>query len=357
MKRMIACLLALMMAGTFLGCAVQESTSGAGAPTPSDKTSASTGASASKEEGTSILDMPEDPIYRQPLLKVGNYEVTYGVYRHYYHLVAEMMAGEDGEYFTKNPEKIAELQEETLKQCRITGAYFNLAEKAGIKLPSEKEVNEAFEKFVKEYEGMFPLYYGMTMAEYMEKNAMTPSSYKVFYVIDTYISPSIYKYVSDEKNGMIDLSNEALEKAMEDWRCVKHILVGYNDNLSSEAALKLAQELVERLKAGEDMDELMKQYSNDYQKEGKNVYTFTYDQMVKPFEDMSFSMEEGAISDPVKSEFGYHVIKRLPIDKEAFRENEFLSVAVNTGFEKYAYELPVNQLSSVSDLKHEDLMK
>ena len=79
--------------------------------------------------------------------------------------------------------------------------------------------------------------------------------------------------------------------------------------------------------------------------------------MVKPFEDMSFSMEEGAISDPVKSEFGYHVIKRLPIDKEAFRENEFLSVAVNTGFEKYAYELPVNQLSSVSDLKHEDLMK
>lgn len=310
-----------------------------------------------KPSGGDVLGQTEDPIYRQVLLQVGDYQVTYGVYRHYYYLLAKEMMGGDKDYFTKNPAKLDELQALALEQCKITAAYFNLAKKAGIALPDEQTLDAEFKEFVDEYEELFPLYYGMTMAEYMENNAMTLSTYKTFYLIDTYLSNPVAAYLADEKNGMLDLSDAALEKVLEDWRCVKHILVGYNDGLSDEDALKLANDLRDRLKAGEDVDALMKQYSNDYQQDGQNAYTFTYNQMVIEFEETAFSMDIGAVSDPVKSTYGYHVIVRLPIDKEAFKKEQFLQAAANAAFIEYTDKQTVSELSALSSLKHEDLMK
>ena len=68
------------------------------------------------------------------------------------------------------------------------------------------------------------------------------------------------------------------------------------------------QRLAKQLREGGDIDALMKEYSNDYQQDGQNAYTFTYGEMVKEFEDTAFSMEVGQVSDPVKSTYGYHVM-------------------------------------------------
>jgi peptidyl-prolyl cis-trans isomerase C len=92
---------------------------------------------------------------------------------------------------------------------------------------------------------------------------------------------------------------------------VSHILVSLQGR-SDEEALALASELRERALAGEDFAGLAEEYSDDpsvASNKGGMGY-FPRGAMVKPFEDEAFSMQKvGAISEPVKTKFGYHVIR------------------------------------------------
>jgi foldase protein PrsA len=83
-----------------------------------------------------------------------------------------------------------------------------------------------------------------------------------------------------------------------------HILVKKN----SEALMVL-----DRLKNGESFTNLAKELSIDKAsgKRGGDLGFFRKGMMVKPFEDVAFRLEKGQISEPVKTEFGYHIIKRV----------------------------------------------
>ncbi|HEX2305951.1 MAG TPA: peptidylprolyl isomerase [Nitrososphaeraceae archaeon] len=82
-----------------------------------------------------------------------------------------------------------------------------------------------------------------------------------------------------------------------------HILV----NKQSEAL-----SVIERLKKGESFDQLAKEVSIDRGsgKRGGDLGFFGRGTMVRAFEVASFKLEKNQISEPVKSEFGYHIIKR-----------------------------------------------
>lgn len=89
-----------------------------------------------------------------------------------------------------------------------------------------------------------------------------------------------------------------------------HILV----ELKDEAIIK---EVAQKLKDGGDFAELAKEYSIDGSSEsGGELGLFGRGQMVPEFEEKVFSMKVGDISEPVKSEFGYHII-HLTDKKEA----------------------------------------
>ena len=90
---------------------------------------------------------------------------------------------------------------------------------------------------------------------------------------------------------------------MDKIKC-SHILV----KKQSEALV-----ILERLKKGEKFGKLAKELSIDSgsaKRDGSLGY-FGRGMMVKPFEEIAFKLEIGGISEPVKSEFGYHIIKRL----------------------------------------------
>ena len=93
---------------------------------------------------------------------------------------------------------------------------------------------------------------------------------------------------------------------------VSHILISSNER-SKEEALQLASSLKEQLvEDSTQFDPLVMEFSDDPSK-GSNIGRIPRmkrGQMVKPFEDMSFSMENpGDISELVETEYGYHLIR------------------------------------------------
>jgi len=71
--------------------------------------------------------------------------------------------------------------------------------------------------------------------------------------------------------------------------------------------------ILERLKQGEKFGKLAKEISIDSgsaKRDGSLGY-FGRGVMVKPFEEAAFKLQIGQVSEPIKSEFGYHIIKRL----------------------------------------------
>jgi hypothetical protein len=110
---------------------------------------------------------------------------------------------------------------------------------------------------------------------------------------------------------------------------VAHVLIsfagtGTKATRTQAAAEKLAYEVLARARKGEDFNKLIKDLSDD---EGEGVYglanhrvnpvgnEFERRRMVSAFGDVGFKLEVGSIGmttyDPVKSKFGWHIIKRL----------------------------------------------
>lgn len=74
---------------------------------------------------------------------------------------------------------------------------------------------------------------------------------------------------------------------------------------------KLAKEIKTKIDNGEDFSELAKEYSTDTasKDDGGNLGYFSSGTMVAEFEEVAFSLEKGEISEPVKTDYGYHIIK------------------------------------------------
>ena len=72
-----------------------------------------------------------------------------------------------------------------------------------------------------------------------------------------------------------------------------------------------ALQLLEEIKNGKKFGSIAREISKcpSGKKDGDLGY-FTKGMMVKEFEDVAFKLQIGEISDPVKTQFGYHIIKR-----------------------------------------------
>jgi peptidyl-prolyl cis-trans isomerase C len=116
---------------------------------------------------------------------------------------------------------------------------------------------------------------------------------------DAYFDKNVRNAVSeDEAKKIYDAKMKEIKP--EDEIHVRHILV------PTEAEAKAVKE---RLLKGEDFAKVAKETSKDPNAEGGDLGFVGHGQMVKPFEDAAFALKPGEISDPVQTQFGWHIIK------------------------------------------------
>jgi peptidyl-prolyl cis-trans isomerase D len=93
----------------------------------------------------------------------------------------------------------------------------------------------------------------------------------------------------------------------------RHILINVDQDADDEIvaeAKKRIEDVLKLARAGQDFAELAKQHSEGPSKDkGGYLGEFQRDSMVKPFADKAFSMAAGEISEPVRTQFGWHLIK------------------------------------------------
>lgn len=89
---------------------------------------------------------------------------------------------------------------------------------------------------------------------------------------------------------------------MSDKVSASHILVNHEHEI---------QDLQKKLDEGKSFEELARDFSNcPSGKEGGNLGEFGKGMMVAPFEKAAFALAPGEVSGPVKTQFGFHLIKR-----------------------------------------------
>ncbi|QHT68262.1 hypothetical protein GXP67_17250 [Rhodocytophaga rosea] len=95
---------------------------------------------------------------------------------------------------------------------------------------------------------------------------------------------------------------------------------------NEKESLAKARMIYKKLKQGEDFETLARVYSNDpgSAKVGGELGFAKPGKMVPPYEKVALSLNEGEISKPVKSEFGYHIIQLLEKSSDGYKSRHIL---------------------------------
>jgi peptidyl-prolyl cis-trans isomerase SurA len=130
--------------------------------------------------------------------------------------------------------------------------------------------------------------------------------------LDGYKKQLAQPYLS-EKDVTEKYTREAYERLKEEINA-SHILISLKPEANPEdtlKAFKTISDLRERAAKGEDFGKLASQYSEDPSAKTNqgNLGYFTALQMVYPFEDAAYNTKVGEISNPVRTRFGYHILK------------------------------------------------
>lgn len=192
-------------------------------------------------------------------------------------------------YLAKAKENNTELNGDDIKS--INTYMDQLMQQQGGKAELEKKIKEAYAIALEEYTAFY-------------KDSM---------LIDKYIS-EIHKGIQvpeEDIKNIYERNKDNIDKVT-----VKHILISTADQNNNplpaekqEEAKKKADEILGKVKAGEDFGALAKQYSQDPgSKDNGGGYTFGRGEMVKEFEDWSFKAKTGDVG-IVKTSYGYHIMK------------------------------------------------
>ena len=160
------------------------------------------------------------------------------------------------------------------------------------------------------------------MGTYFEENKETyriPEKIKITYIT---IDPAAYRedvQVDEQQIAYYYEDNMSMFRQEKEVKA-RHILFKLAPDAPEEEVEKVREKalsILEKARKNEDFAALAKQYSEGpTAPKGGDLGYFTRGQMAPAFEEAAFSLEKGAISDLVRTEFGFHIIKVEDIKEE-----------------------------------------
>ena len=171
----------------------------------------------------------------------------------------------------------------------------------------EKELNKVRED-IKSNPGLE----GKTFEQVLETHGSSIDNLKSEIVISLSLEKHLGKDIDDKKIKAYFDENKAAYDGSE--RRASHVLVDTRE-MKTDAELAQALEKIKKIKAevdsGKDFAEVAKQHSDCPSKDKGGDLSFfkRKGQMVEPFAAAAFALKVGQVSEPVKTPFGYHIIK------------------------------------------------
>lgn len=297
------------------------------------------------------------------VVTVGNEKITKGEFEFYLSSIKSQLSGtelktdEDWQTQEIEGEKAIDAAKQRALEIAVLNAEYREAAKAQNMRLTEQEkenVKATKQQVISNYGG------DEAYKQFLKENNITDSFIQLMCESTVYYEKLSDKVALEEPTDQEDILKyfEDNKKILsEEYKKAKHILIMTQDKngkaLSEEdqeAARVFAENLFERIKLGEDFDALMHKYSQDpglaLNPEG---YVFGSGEMVPEFEQAVESVSEGEFA-ICKSVYGYHIIKRLPIeyddiaDKiEVLAMKEKVSAKLKEWEKQYNIEIKVNE--------------
>ena len=279
------------------------------------------------------------------MMTVNGVEIRKGEYAQHFNYVKtqmENMYGMGPYIWSMQPDAEQSLVASTDEVCMLASIASAKFHELGLKLGADKAWE--YKSFQKEI-GEMVAAQEMDFEDYLANFGLTERQFRNLVARDYYIEALQEYYFG--ANGEKAPSEEEMHQAFdENYFRVKHILISDKDatgaDLTGDALAEkqaLVQEVQDKLAAGEDFDALMEQYGEDpgmeTNKDGylidKDGATLDGSFMVEEFTKGATALAVDEISEPVKSDFGWHIIKRVPATEQDFEDARYALIYALTG--------------------------
>ncbi|OOM73931.1 peptidylprolyl isomerase [Clostridium sp. BL-8] len=268
--------------------------------------------------GCKMIEKTPEAIQKTVLATVGSESITKGDLDKEIDAQLKQQFGDDYETNTKVADQVKQAKKQGLDNLVTEKILLQEADKLGLK-PSDDDLNKKVDDTINQYKAQYPEegqwesvlgQSGLTedqLRDLIKKNN-----------IEQAVQQDIVKDVTvtdDDVQAEYD-KNKDSKYSTGAGANVAHILIAEkasDGSVDFDASLKKANDIKAQLDAGADFATLAKEYSTDPGSKDKGgdlgFQAYNTTQLVPEFVDGFKNLKEGEISAPVKSQYGYHIIK------------------------------------------------
>lgn len=244
------------------------------------------------------------------IMSYGDIEISFGMFRYYYRAFLSQFDGGDSSVWNQVKAQMPEEYMDMNNQIKLSVsqvvteqhiAMIITAQENGIDM---KKLRQAAAQSVQELEMQYAQY-GVNLSELMAEQGITIQLLTEMEAASLAANALLEELYYDA-DGKTKLDNSVIQQYITDngYMRAQHILVEDEQT---------ANEVLAKLDEGEDFMTLVEQYNTDpgMTEAGEAGYFFRNGEMVTEFETACKELETDGISAPVKTDYGYHIIRRL----------------------------------------------